>query len=592
MTKHKKHGRRSKSKRNSQLLLKGIAPWALIVICCILGTMVLTGVTQAIEKKGLYQQKQQLSVGADRHAQGVDQWVKTQILALQELADNTSLQLYMSELKQYGHDETKVTDGLYQYTYLRHLLEAKAMEAKFWSPSPASEIGANVGLNGPSGVAIVDENNHLIVSTIAMPALKGDLKKFLETENTAEIAVSNIYSVDSGEHVVAFKIPIFAVQSEKDASVKIGMIVGVKDATQLLASLQRQYHAAESLETSLIDREGKSLVYMTPRVDSATWLGQSVDMLDDQVDVVAAYRHLGEVRIAKDEALNDVLVTGRAIDRTSWMLMHKIKYNVALSESIQKVREVWILGGATLLLIIGIVVGLVGYIKGWSRTNSIDRMIQEQEKQRHASQTLINTLVSAIDSRDPFTKNHSERVANLARDIAESLGVAPEKVRRVQEAGRLMNISRIFIGLDILNKETKLNNKEKNVIDSATLKGIELLESIDFHEPITEIIRHAYEHVDGSGLLGLVGEEILLEGRILAVANSFVSMRSPRSYRLLKTLDETLEILNQEAGTHYDKSIVVALVHYIENKGGREKWKDPEEIPSLWSRVANQAKCS
>ncbi len=200
--------------------------------------------------------------------------------------------------------------------------------------------------------------------------------------------------------------------------------------------------------------------------------------------------------------------------------------------------------------------------------------IQSKEKLLRALNAIIDTLLSFMDKRDKYTADHSTRVAKLASEIATEMGLEDILVETVKISGKLMNLGRMLIPLSLLTKSGELTNDEKHIFDETTDVSAELLEEIEFEGPVIETIKQAHERVDGDGPYKLKGDDILITARILAVAEDFISLRSPRAHRLMKSLDETIQSINNEAGTKFDRKVVAALINYIENRGGREKWNN------------------
>lgn len=198
--------------------------------------------------------------------------------------------------------------------------------------------------------------------------------------------------------------------------------------------------------------------------------------------------------------------------------------------------------------------------------------IKSKEKLVRTLHAIIDTIVSFMDKRDKYTAEHSSRVAKLASKIAMEMGLDENLVETVEISGKLMNLGRALIPTDLLTKVDKITKKEKAIFENATRVSAELLEHIEFEGPVVETIRQSEEHMDGTGVMKLRGDEILITARILAISNHFVSMRSPRAHRSMKTMDETMLSINHEAGSKFDRKVVAALVNYLENRGGRQEW--------------------
>ena len=135
---------------------------------------------------------------------------------------------------------------------------------------------------------------------------------------------------------------------------------------------------------------------------------------------------------------------------------------------------------------------------------------------------LIDTLVSVVDRRDPFSANHSSRVAEVSRAIANEMGMEDIDVKTVDISGSLMNLGKIFVPEELLMKTENLSEEERMLVSNAYLTTVDLIEHVTFEGPVIETIRQFGETWDGRGPLGLKEEEIINTSRILAVANAFV----------------------------------------------------------------------
>lgn len=140
-------------------------------------------------------------------------------------------------------------------------------------------------------------------------------------------------------------------------------------------------------------------------------------------------------------------------------------------------------------------------------------------------------------------------------------------------AARLMNIGKILVPSGLLTRVGTLDAHELRRVRESIQAGADLLEDVEFDGPVVEIMRQLHERWDGGGEpQRLRGDEILIGARIAAVANAFVKMTSPRAWRGGMSFDEAMTTLTSMAGAAYDRRIVVALCHLIENRGAREAW--------------------
>lgn len=181
---------------------------------------------------------------------------------------------------------------------------------------------------------------------------------------------------------------------------------------------------------------------------------------------------------------------------------------------------------------------------------------------------VIENLAQAVEKRDPHTTGHSLRVADYSEDIAREMGLSEKLVARVATAGRLHDLGKISVGDDILLKIDQLTGEEYEAIKRSPSMGAEVAAKLSLSREEAEFIRHHHEWYDGNGYpSGLKGEEIPLGARILAVAEAFDSMTTPRSYRPAFSEDEAWVRLEAGKGLQFDPNVVNAL--YVAWQKGR-----------------------
>ena len=144
-----------------------------------------------------------------------------------------------------------------------------------------------------------------------------------------------------------------------------------------------------------------------------------------------------------------------------------------------------------------------------------------------------------------------------------------------------MNLGKILVPAELLTKRGRLSDEEIQQVRGSILASADLLEGIEFEGPVVETLRQLQERWDGIGKpRGLKGEEIIVTARIVAVANAFVAMVSPRAYRPGIGFDEAIEMLLSQVGTVFARGTVAALVNYLDNRKGREEWSGFAEAPA------------
>ncbi len=188
-------------------------------------------------------------------------------------------------------------------------------------------------------------------------------------------------------------------------------------------------------------------------------------------------------------------------------------------------------------------------------------------KLRSTLKASIDSLASAIEMRDPYTAGHQERVTRLARAIAVEMGLGEDRIEAIEIAGVIHDLGKLYVPAEILSKPTKLTDLEYAMIKMHAQAGYTILSKIDFPWPIAQIVHQHHELVNGSGYpQGLSGKEILLEAKILCVADVVEAMSSHRPYRPALGIGAALEEVAQKRGILYDREVVDACLRLFREK--------------------------
>ena len=187
---------------------------------------------------------------------------------------------------------------------------------------------------------------------------------------------------------------------------------------------------------------------------------------------------------------------------------------------------------------------------------------------RRAVSTTIQVMVSAVEARDPYTAGHQIRAANLGRAIATEMGLPPEKVEGIRMAGSIHDIGKLSIPAEILSKPTKLSEIEFALIKEHARRGFEILKDVESPWPLAEIAHQHHERMDGSGYpQKLKGQDIIIEARIIAVADVVEAMASHRPYRPGLGIDAALNEIEKNRGLYYDDDVAAACLRLFREKG-------------------------
>lgn len=184
---------------------------------------------------------------------------------------------------------------------------------------------------------------------------------------------------------------------------------------------------------------------------------------------------------------------------------------------------------------------------------------QMAQLDRALEQSLL-AMAEMIEQRDPYTAGHQQQVADLAERIAQEMGLSQDRCRIVRLAALVHDIGKNAVPLEVLVKPNGLTAIEHEMIKLHVEAGYKVLSRIEFAQPVADVMRQHHERLDGSGYpVGLSGDDILLEARILAVADTVDAMANDRPYRKAPGMAAALAVLEQSAGTHYDPDVVAAL---------------------------------
>jgi PAS domain S-box-containing protein/putative nucleotidyltransferase with HDIG domain len=195
------------------------------------------------------------------------------------------------------------------------------------------------------------------------------------------------------------------------------------------------------------------------------------------------------------------------------------------------------------------------------RKQAAEQLQQSFQKMERTLEGTIQAIRTMVDTRDRYTAGHQLRVTELACAIAEAMGLSSQQIQAVHVAGLLHDVGKILLPTEILTKPGRLNDIEFAMIRTHPRAGYNILKSIEFPWPIAKTVLQHHERMDGSGYPERVrGEEILIEARILAVADVVEAMSSHRPYRAALGLDTALDEVVKNSGVLYDPRVVDACV--------------------------------
>jgi HD superfamily phosphohydrolase YqeK len=207
-----------------------------------------------------------------------------------------------------------------------------------------------------------------------------------------------------------------------------------------------------------------------------------------------------------------------------------------------------------------VLVGLPLVIARWA--------FAQTRAQRQAHEATLAALCQAVETKDYYTRGHSERVSRGSVMIAQEIGMRPERVEAIRYAGMLHDVGKIGVPTKVLQKDGKPTEEESAALQLHPMRGLEIVREIGFLDEALAGIMHHHEKVNGRGYpMGLAGEEIPEFARVISVADAFDAMTSARSYSAARPIEEAVEELLKCSGSQFDPVMVEAFLRALETHG-------------------------
>jgi len=208
--------------------------------------------------------------------------------------------------------------------------------------------------------------------------------------------------------------------------------------------------------------------------------------------------------------------------------------------------------------------------------DSLEKMVAERttelqesmEKLRQALEGSVRSIALTVEVRDPYTAGHQQRVATLAIAIGKEMGLSEDQVEGLRMASMIHDLGKVSVPAEILSRPGRLSEIEFDLIKEHSKTGYEILKNIEFPWPIDRIVLQHHERMDGSGYpAGLCSGDIILEAKILGVADVVEAMASHRPYRPALGVDKALEEISRNKGVLYDPIVVETCLRLYKEKG-------------------------
>ncbi|MDH5749672.1 MAG: hypothetical protein OEY85_10225, partial [Rhodospirillales bacterium] len=366
-----------------------------------------------------------LNIVADSRAASVNSWIDGNFTNMLELAENASLQLYLTELVLAEGSAANAGERLAEAEYLRTLLIDTANRSGFSAPT-GEEVAANVERVGIAGIGLVDQSGKGIISTPGMPPISPEIRKAVAKALGGEPALVDIYLGAGNQPTMGFVLPIFAVQGEQTGG--IGAVVGIRTVGKDLYNLLKQPgDTSQTSETYLVRPSGPSVEYISPLANGTPPLKLKLSRDDDSLSAAFALKNPGNFGTKKDYDSTEVLTVSRPLAIAPWVLVRKISTTEALAETEERVQTLFTV---LVLIIISVSVALIAV---WRHGTSL-RAAEAAENYRLSSNRFENlsrfmrivtdsqpTQIAAVDKQGHYT------FAN--RHAANEAGISPEDIK-------------------------------------------------------------------------------------------------------------------------------------------------------------------
>lgn len=337
-----------------------------------------------------------LNLIADSRSSDVEHWVRQHFADLSTLARNASLQLYTTELQMQDQSPEELLETSSQYGYLRHLLALSSERGGFTPANSAqNSIPANVQPAGGGGIALLDMEGKILVSTTMMPPLEGRIADFIAAAKKGEQTLLDMHSLPNGTGRMGWLVPVYAVQGGTSPSDQAAMLLGIREIGQeLFESLRHPGTTESTLAAYLVRRDGGQVVYLSPVANHPAPLSLRLPYAPLQNAASAALANPGSFGILPDHSRQPVLFTSRAISGTPWVLVQQISQQEALADAAAMRRQHLILLLVALALIIAAIVA--AWRHGTSRKAvALSRQLANTVHELHLREGMLKLVTDA-----------------------------------------------------------------------------------------------------------------------------------------------------------------------------------------------------
>lgn len=311
-----------------------------------------------------------------------------------------------------------------------------------------------------------------------------------------------------------------------------------------------QYDAVVMNNTNM-DLFDWTIILETPmkcRIDSS-WNGEYT--VEGNYMIIAPMSYNNPIKAGESITFGGVFYSAKIMDFSNASIEGR------LVRKVTQYKRFWVLMVCMILWIIVLLTYVVSEIK-------IVRYRRRQKRDEEIISQAMDTMAGLIDAKDPYTKEHSRRVAEYSVELGKRMGLSKEELQNLYYIALMHDCGKIGTTDVILNKNARLSDEERVAIETHTIAGGKALKNFTAIKGISDGAMYHHERYDGKGYPeGLAGEEIPLCARIICVADSFDTMNSDRCYRAKLPMEQILKELNDNMGKQFDPNIVIHMIAMI-----------------------------
>jgi PAS domain S-box-containing protein len=330
----------------------------------------------------------------------------------------------------------------------------------------------------------------------------------------------------------------------------VGFFMDITDRRQMEEALhnsERRLHTLVQTIPDLIWLKDKEGVYLSCNTMFERFFGASETDIVGKTDYDFVNRELADAFREHD---NNAMAVGKTTSNEEWITFADDGRRAFLDTIKTPMYDAR-----------GTLIGVLGIGRDITNRRAVERI-------RKALGATIQAIAVMVETRDPYTAGHQRRVADLARTIATEMNLHDDQIDGIRMAATIHDLGKISVPAEILTKPTKLKKTEFDLIKEHSQAGYDILKDIDFPWPVARIVLEHHERINGSGYPnGLTGDNLLMESRIIAVADVVESMASHRPYRPSLGIEAALEEIETNKGTFYDNTVADACLRLFREKG-------------------------